>query len=98
MLTGWARSRDDLAVFADLKMRWGIPGLKNPGPDIAVVPGVRDKKRKRDSFDVMKEGTRPCLVIEVVSIGDAHSGERLLHGEQEQASRERLRRELAQRD
>jgi colicin import membrane protein len=67
MLAGWARARDDLAVFSDLKMLWGIPGLKNPGPDIAVVPGVRDKGRARESFDVVEEGTRPCLIVEVVS-------------------------------
>jgi colicin import membrane protein len=67
MLTGWAHSRADLAVFSDLKMRWGIPGLKGPAPDIAVVPGVPDKGRDRDSFDVSKEGTRPSLIVEVVS-------------------------------
>ncbi len=63
------RYRDDpaTAVFADMKMLWGIPGLKQPAPDIAVVPGVRDKGADRESFDVVAEGTRPCLVIEVMS-------------------------------
>ena len=55
------------AVFSDLKMLWGIPGLKEPCPDIAVVPGIRDKDAPRESFDVAAEGSRPCLVIEVLS-------------------------------
>jgi hypothetical protein len=38
-----------------------------------VIPGVRDKGRFRRSFDVRKEGTRPALVIEVVSDEPEHS-------------------------
>ena len=30
-------------VFFDLKMEWGISGLKEPAPDIAVVPQMREK-------------------------------------------------------
>jgi Uma2 family endonuclease len=55
------------AVFHDLIMRWGIPGLSEPSPDIAVVPNVRERERDRGSFWVQKEGTKPVLVIEVVS-------------------------------
>ncbi len=55
------------AVFADLKMCWGIPGLKEPAPDLAIVPGVRDKHANRSSFDVPAEGTKPCLILEVMS-------------------------------
>jgi Uma2 family endonuclease len=54
-------------VFSDLKMIWGIPGLQEPAPDVAVVPHLQDKARNRQSFEVLKEGTRPCLVIEVIS-------------------------------
>ena len=69
------RYLDDLhmGVFADLKMRWGIPELEEPAPDLAIVPGVRDKAASRSTFDVVAEGTRPCLIIEVVSptyVGD----------------------------
>lgn len=60
-------SHPDVLVTSDLKMLWGIPGLRNPSPDVAVIPGVRDKKAFRRSFAVRKEGTRPCLVVEVVS-------------------------------
>jgi Uma2 family endonuclease len=54
-------------VFFDLKMEWGIPGLKNPAPDISVVPRLRDKDADLGSFKVKEQGTRPVLVIEVMS-------------------------------
>lgn len=56
-----------VAVFSDLKMLWGIKGLAEPCPDVAVVPNIRDPKRRRKSFHVIEEGTRPCLVVEIVS-------------------------------
>lgn len=67
-------SREDVLVSGDLKMLWGIPGLKEPSPDVAVILGVRRKfDPERTSFDVIKEGTRPCLVLEVVSSTDAET-------------------------
>jgi Uma2 family endonuclease len=54
-------------VFSNLKMQWSIPDLKEPAPDIAVVPNIRHKETVRSSFDVIEERTRPCLVIEVMS-------------------------------
>ena len=54
-------------VFSDLKMLWGIPGEKEPAPDLAIVPNIKDNEKKLSSFAVKKEGARPCLVIEVVS-------------------------------
>jgi len=63
-------SRDDVLVLLDVKMLWGIPGLKRPSPDIAVIRGIRDKKAMRRSFDVRKEGVRPCLIIEIASPDD----------------------------
>jgi Uma2 family endonuclease len=57
-----------VTVFNDLIMDWGIPGLPNPSPDVSIVPNVREPERERDGrFNVQKEGTRPILVIEVVS-------------------------------
>jgi Uma2 family endonuclease len=56
-------------VFNDLKMIWGIDGLKEPAPDIAVVQNIKHKGASRSSFDVVKEGTRPCLVVEIMSEG-----------------------------
>lgn len=54
-------------VFCDLKMEWSIPGLKEPAPDLAVVPHIRHKEATRSSLDVIAEQTRPCLIVEVVS-------------------------------
>ncbi len=69
MLQHWfeSRGRGDVLVADDVKMFWGIAGLKNIGPDVAVIQGVRDPMRPRGSFEVVKEGTRPSLVIEVIS-------------------------------
>jgi Uma2 family endonuclease len=67
------RNSPDTAVLFDVKMRWGIPGLKEPFPDICVIPGVRETDIAGASFDVKLYGTRPCLIVEVVSpryIGD----------------------------
>ncbi|MFN8488471.1 MAG: Uma2 family endonuclease [Caldilineaceae bacterium] len=57
----------DVGVFSDLKMLWRIPGLKEPAPDLAIVPNLVDQHKYRGSFDVVAEGTRPCLVVEVMS-------------------------------
>jgi colicin import membrane protein len=66
-------SREDVKVTGDLKMIWRIPGLQEPSPDVAVIPQIRDKHKDRESFDVQQEGTRPCLIIEVVSSKDAET-------------------------
>lgn len=65
------RPREDVLVASDLKMLWGIPDLPEPAPDVAVIFGVRDRDADRESFDCVREGTRPSLVIEVVSAKDA---------------------------
>lgn len=67
LLKRYYESREDVLVCADLKMVWGIPGLDEPAPDVAIVQGVRDKKADRPSFDVVQEGVRPSLVVELVS-------------------------------
>ncbi len=59
------------AVLFDCKMKWGIPGLNEPFPDIAVIPGVRDRDNIRGSFYVAEQGTRPALIIEIMSPGYA---------------------------
>ncbi|HEX9944515.1 MAG TPA: Uma2 family endonuclease [Thermoanaerobaculia bacterium] len=74
LLTRRFASRQDVCVASDMKMLWGIPGFKEPSPDIAVIPGVRKKRDpERTVFDVVREGTRPCLVIEIVSSTDAET-------------------------
>ncbi|MBI4771677.1 MAG: Uma2 family endonuclease, partial [Chloroflexi bacterium] len=59
--------RPDLTVFNDLIMQWGLPDLDEPSPDFSVVPNVRDPRADRGAFNVLAEGTRPILVIEIVS-------------------------------
>jgi Uma2 family endonuclease len=63
----------DVHVASDLKMLWGIPGLPGPAPDVAVIRGLRGPERGWESFDVQLEGTRPCLILEVVSSLDAET-------------------------
>jgi Uma2 family endonuclease len=59
-----------IGVFTDLIMNWGIPGLSDAAPDIAIIPHLqRHKEADRGIFKVVDEGTRPCLVMEVMSPG-----------------------------
>ncbi|HYX23059.1 MAG TPA: Uma2 family endonuclease, partial [Thermoanaerobaculia bacterium] len=69
LLKRYFRRDGGVLVTFDRKMLWGIPGLQEPSPDVAVIRGVRNKNRaaKSLSFDVPKEGVRPSLVVEVVS-------------------------------
>lgn len=61
--------RDDptTGVYSDLKFLWGLKGLSQPCPDVAVVPNLSDRARMRESFDAREEGTRPCLILELTS-------------------------------
>lgn len=55
-----------------MKMLWGIPGMPEPSSDIAVIFGVREKRDpRRRSFRCKREGTRPSLIIELVSSVDS---------------------------
>jgi len=62
-----AQNRSDVLVCDDVKMLWTDPKLPRVGPDVAVIPGVEDPDRSRDSFDELREGTRPSFVLEVTS-------------------------------
>jgi Uma2 family endonuclease len=64
------RSEADIMVLEDVKHLLG-PGLPGPAPDISVIRGAQDPAPDLDSFDVVKQGVVPCLVIEVVSAKDA---------------------------
>jgi Uma2 family endonuclease len=66
LLEHFFRSAPDVLVTFDLKHLLG-PGLPKPSPDVSVIRGVRNKEADRYSFNIRKEGVRPCLVIEVVS-------------------------------
>jgi Uma2 family endonuclease len=65
-LEDFFRPVPDVLITMDMKHLFG-PGLDQPSPDVSVIRGVRDREADRESFDVIAEGVRPCLVIEVVS-------------------------------
>lgn len=67
MFRAFYEAHPEMAVYRNLVFKWDVPDIKNFAPDVAVVPHVKDRERNRRSFDVAEEGTRPCLVIEVVS-------------------------------
>jgi len=64
------RSETDVMVLADVKHLLG-PGLPGPAPDVSVIRGARHPDLDLSSFDVVKQGTVPCLVVEIVSPLDA---------------------------
>jgi Uma2 family endonuclease len=53
-------------VLSDVRVAWDEPGPAPHGPDIAVIFNVRERKNW-STFDVVEEGTRPSLIIEVTS-------------------------------
>jgi Uma2 family endonuclease len=55
----------DVKVLMDVKHLFSP--RRGPSPDISIVRGVRNPDRKRSSFNVVKEGVVPSLVIEVLS-------------------------------
>ncbi len=40
----------NVTVLSDVKMRWGIPGLKEPFPDLAVIPDIKRQGKYRKQF------------------------------------------------
>ncbi|MEN9225350.1 MAG: Uma2 family endonuclease [Thermostichus sp. DRC_bins_24] len=60
-------AQPDVGVFGDLLIQWGIEGLGNHCPDVFVVFGLQDRDRQRESFQVLTEGVKPSLILEVVS-------------------------------
>jgi len=59
--------REDVGVFGDLIIKWGIEGLEDHCPDVCVVFGLHQKEADRSDFIVSEEGTKPMVVMEVVS-------------------------------
>lgn len=67
MLRVWSLQHPEMTVFSNLIFEWDHSEIGDYAPDIAVVPNVREPEADRGKFVVASEGTRPCLVIEVVS-------------------------------
>ncbi len=55
-----------VGVFRDLIIKWDVD-LGDHCPDTFVAFGMRDKQENRTEFTVTLEGTRPALIVEVVS-------------------------------
>jgi colicin import membrane protein len=53
-------------VLFDMRVAWDAEGTYAHGPDVSVVFNVRERKDWR-TFNVVEEGTRPALIIEVTS-------------------------------
>lgn len=67
MLRAHVENEPEMAVFRNLVFEWDQPDIKSYAPDIAVVPHVSERYASRGQFVVAEEGTRPSLVIEIVS-------------------------------
>ncbi|WP_028460153.1 Uma2 family endonuclease [Chloroflexus sp. Y-396-1] len=53
-------------VLSDVRVAWDVPDLRPHGPDVMVIPGLRER-RNWSTFDVAEEGVRPALIIEITS-------------------------------
>ncbi len=53
-------------VLSNLRIAWDIPDLRAHGPDVMVIPGIRERQNW-STFDVAVEGVRPALIIEITS-------------------------------
>jgi Uma2 family endonuclease len=62
--------RPDVLVLFDVQHLLG-PGLPKPSPDISVIRGARDPDQVDGSYDVVRQGVPPCLIIEVISPNDS---------------------------
>jgi len=53
-------------VLSDVRVAWDVPDLRPHGPDVMVIPGLRER-RDWSTFEVAEEGVRPVLIIEITS-------------------------------
>lgn len=77
MLGAYYHNHPTVTVFDDLVFKWDHAEIRSFSPDIAIVPHVRNPAATRGEFRVAEEGTRPLLVIEVVSPQSRH-GDRVI--------------------
>ena len=61
------RHQPKFTIYRALKMIWGIDGLDQPTPDLAIVRNVHVPEKPRRVFDVRQEKVRPCTILEFVS-------------------------------
>ncbi len=56
-----------VTVLTGVKLQWGIPGLAEPAPDVAVLPNGSGIDAQQPVLDLAAAETRPSLVVEVTS-------------------------------
>ncbi|MFQ3684565.1 MAG: hypothetical protein SNJ51_20050, partial [Roseiflexus sp.] len=49
-----------------VRIAWDIPELRAHGPDVTVIPAIRERQN-RSTFDVAVEGVRPARIVEITS-------------------------------
>ena len=69
-LRRWLKPRREVLVLNDVRHKLG-PGLPNPSPDVSVIVGARDPAPDLRTYDVVKQGVAPALIVEVISPNDA---------------------------
>ncbi|HNB55211.1 MAG TPA: Uma2 family endonuclease [Anaerolineales bacterium] len=69
MLENRYANTPQIGVYSDLIVKWDKSELKHHCPDVMVIPHVQEREKQRSRFLVAKEGTRPTLIIEIVSPG-----------------------------
>ena len=69
-LERWFKPRPEFLILYDVQHLFG-PRLPKPSPDISVVRGARHPERVNTSFNVVRQGVPPCLILEVISPRDA---------------------------
>ena len=68
LLSRHFKPHPEVTVLMDVKHV--LKPRKGPSPDISIIRGMRDLHRKRESFNLAKEGVIPSLVIEIISPAD----------------------------
>ena len=69
-LERWFQPRPEFLILEDVQHLLGR-GLPKPCPDVSVIRGAQRPERVDASFDVVRQGVPPCLIIEVISPRDA---------------------------
>ncbi|MDM8526593.1 Uma2 family endonuclease [Anaerolineales bacterium HSG24] len=60
------RDNPTAIVLQDVRVAWAASGVDPHGPDVSVIFGVKADKNW-STFNEMKEGTKPSLIVEVTS-------------------------------
>ncbi len=54
-------------ILSDTGVKWDDPRLRHHSPDVSAIFGVRQQRPNWTMFNVKEEGTRPSVIVEIVS-------------------------------